>query len=129
VLWEQFDQYEEGTSFGAWAVSIAKYQVFNFIRKKKKNGLCPGSTIIQNIVEIAEQESASIDMRLEVLQVCLNKLDRIGRSLLSLRYQHNISVKEIAQRRGVSSGVIYRKLSKVFDALRKCVRLSIAQQS
>ena len=129
LLWEKFDQFQEGTNFGAWAVSIAKFQVFEYFRKSKKNKHHLDSGMLQDIADLAESESANVDKRLQALKGCLYKLDRINRSLLSLRYQQNISVKEIARREAVSTGVMYRRISKIFGILRKCIILSMAQQS
>ncbi|MEN8128219.1 MAG: sigma-70 family RNA polymerase sigma factor [Planctomycetota bacterium] len=129
LLWDKFDQYQEGTNFGAWAVSIAKYQVFDYLRKNKKYKRRLSPEMLQGIADIAEAESGGINERIQVLRGCLYKLDRMNRSLLSLRYQQNVSVEQIAQRKGVSTGVIYRKLTKIFGVLRKCINLSMVQAS
>ncbi len=126
LLWEKFDQYQEGTNFGAWAVTIAKYQVFDYLRKSKKYQHRLSLEMIQDISDIAEPEAEAVDGRLQILRNCLYKLDRLNRSLLSLRYQQNVSVKEIAQRKGVSTGAMYRRLTKVFEVLRRCINRSIA---
>ena len=127
LLWEKFGEYQEGTNFGAWAVTIAKFKVLEYLRTNEKNRRYLESGMFQDIADIAEPESENVNDRLQSLRDCLYKLDRINRSLLSLRYQKNISVKEIARQKGVSTGVMYRRLSKVFGALRKCIDLSVVQ--
>ena len=127
-LWEKFDQYQEGTNFGAWATAIAKIKVLEYLRKNKNNKHRFNIELVQNIADVAGPESGNVTRRLEFLKGCLFKLDRINRSLLSLRYQQNVPVKEIAQRKGVSTGVMYRKLTKILDTLRKCINLARLQQ-
>lgn len=126
LLWEKFDQYQEGTNFGAWATAIAKFQVFEYFRKSKKSRQLLGAEFVQKIADVADVKSGEVSERLQALKACLYKLDRISRSLLSLRYQQNISVKEMAQRKGVSTGVMYRKLTRIFNLLRECVNHAIA---
>ena len=125
LLWEKFDDYQEGTNFGAWAVTIAKFQTYDYLRKSKKHRHRLSFEMLQSISDIAEPEASNVDRRLKVLRDCLYKLDRMNRSLLSLRYQQNVPVKEIAQRKGVSTGVMYRRLTKVFDVLRRCINRSL----
>lgn len=127
LLWEKFDQYQEGTNFGVWATAIAKFQVFEYMRNRKKEK-DRFSQLIEAISNVAVSESENIDKRLNALQKCLYKLDRISRLLLTSRYKQNISVKELAQRKGISAGAMYRKLTRIFNALRKCVNLSLSQQ-
>lgn len=128
LLWEKFDHYEEGTNFGAWATAIAKLKVLEYLRHYKDPKHHFNVQLIQNIAAVAESESEKVNERLTLLRGCLFKLDRMNRSLLSLRYQKNISVKEMAQRKGVSTGVMYRKLTKILNALRKCIHLSMVRQ-
>ena len=37
VMWKHFDSFELGTDYAAWALAIARNQVFNYIKSKKKN--------------------------------------------------------------------------------------------
>lgn len=127
LLWEQFDKFEAGTSFGAWAVSIAKIKVLEHLRQNKKNRILFKPELYQELSVLAEPESSDVDHRIKALRTCFQRLDRSCRSLLSLRYQKNLSIKEIAQQKGVSAGITYRKLSKVFGMLRKCVERTMVQ--
>ena len=127
LLWEQFDKFEDGSNFGAWAVSIARIKVLEYIRRNKKKRTLFKSDLYQELSVLAESESSSIDHRLRALRNCFQKLDRSCRSLLSLRYQKNLSVKKIAQLKGVSVGILYRKMSKLFRTLRQCVERTMVQ--
>lgn len=127
LLWEQFDKFQEGTNFGAWAVSIAKIKVLEYLRQNKKKRNLFKTDMYQELSTLAEPESADVDNRLKAFKNCLQKLDRSYRSLLSLRYQKNLSIKEIAQQKGIAVDTLYRKLSKVFGTLRKCVERTMVQ--
>jgi DNA-directed RNA polymerase specialized sigma24 family protein len=76
---------------------------------------------------LAEAEFPALDERLKALGGCFQKLDRSCRALLFLRYQKNLSIGDIAQQKGVSAGVLYRKISKVFNSLRLCVERTMVQ--
>ena len=127
LLWEQFDKFQEGTNFGAWAVSIAKFKVLEYLRQNKKNRTLFQRDVYEELSILAQPESAGIDLRLKAFKGCLQKLDRSCRSLLSLRYQKNLSMKEIARQKGIAMGVLYRKISNVLGSLRKCVERTLVQ--
>lgn len=127
LLWEQFDKFEPGTNFGAWAVSIAKFKVLEYLHQNKRKRALFTSELYQELSILAEPASSDTDHRSKALQNCFYKLDRSCRSLLSLRYQKNLSVKKIAEKKGVSTGVMYRKISKVFNLLRRCIERTMVQ--
>ena len=115
------DKFEEGTNFGAWAVAIAKIKVLEYLRLNKKKRDLFQSEMYQDLSTLAETQSVNVDHRLSALQSCYYRLERSSRSLLTLRYQKNLTVKKIAQQKGVPVGAMYRKLSKVFNMLRRCI--------
>jgi RNA polymerase sigma-70 factor (ECF subfamily) len=121
LLWEQFDRFEDGTNFGAWAVSIAKIKVLEYLRQNRKNRHLFNPEFYDELSTLAEPASSQVDRRLAALRTCFQRLDRSCRSLLSLRYQKNLSIQQIARQKGVSAGMMYRKLSKIFGMLRNCV--------
>ena len=113
LLWEHFDKYEEGTNFGAWAVSIAKNKVLEHLRRSKKNRAFSRIDLYEELAVLAEPESTDDELRLKAFRSCLYKLSRPDRLLLSLRYDKDFSVKKIAEQQGLAAGVMYRKLSKL----------------
>lgn len=127
LLWEQFDKFEAGTSFGAWAVSIAKIKILEYLRQNKKKRTLFKPELYQELSVLAEPESSDVDHRLKALRTCFQKLDRSCRSLLSLRYQKNLSIKKIAEQKDIPAGVMYRKISKIFNMLRKCMERTMVQ--
>jgi RNA polymerase sigma-70 factor (ECF subfamily) len=85
VLWRKFDDFEPGTDFAAWALSVARYQVLNF-RKKQRRG--PGRLSDQTVEALAERLLAverQADARLTALENCLQKLSSKDRDLVQLR--------------------------------------------
>lgn len=127
LLWEQFDKFEPGTSFGAWAVSIAKIKVLEHLRHNKKKRTLFKPDLYQELSVLAEPACSDLDRRSNALRTCFQRLDRSCRSLLSLRYQKNLSITQIARQKGVSAGIMYRKLSKILGMLRTCVENTMVQ--
>lgn len=127
LLWEQFDKFESGTNFGAWAVSIAKYKVMEYLQQNKRRRDLFKPELYQELSVLAEPASSDTEDRTKAFRNCFYKLDRSCRSLLSLRYQKNLSIKKIAEKKGVSTGAMYRKISKIFNLLRRCIERTLVQ--
>ena len=127
LLWEQFDKFESGTNFGAWAVSIAKYKIMEYLKQNKRKRDLFRPELYRELSVLAEPASSDTDHRTRALQSCFYKLDCSCRSLLSLRYQKNLPIEKIAQKKGVSTGAMYRKISKIFNLLRRCIERTLVQ--
>lgn len=125
LLWEQFDHFEIGTNFGAWAVSIAKIKVLEYLRQNRKNRRLFNPDLYHELSTLAEPASLHVDRRLGALRTCFQRLDRSCRSLLTLRYQKNLSIQQIARQKGVSVGMMYRRLTKIFGMLRTCIERTV----
>jgi RNA polymerase sigma factor (sigma-70 family) len=108
-------------------VAIAKYKVMEYLRSKKNRQMLFNADLYQELAGMAEGESAVVEARMKALRSCFQKLDRSCRSLLFLRYQKNLSMNAIAEQKGVSAGVLYRKMSKLFGLLRACIERTAVQ--
>src|SRR5256885_11420768 len=51
VLWEKFSQYEPGTDFGTWAVSVAHYCAVNFLRRQSRRRTLFSDAVLTRLVE------------------------------------------------------------------------------
>jgi RNA polymerase sigma-70 factor (ECF subfamily) len=127
VLWEKFDTFQEGTSFGAWAIQIAKYKALEFLRSSKRMRMIFEEAAYMAISEEAEKHSPEMGSYVRALNKCLGRLVEQDYKLLSLRYRKNLSVKQIAQMIGRSRTGLYQSYSRIFELLRVCIQKKLAQ--
>lgn len=129
ALWRKFSTFEEGTNFRAWACQVAYLEVLDYRRKWGKQ---------QSLHEKAFQALArdallftveDSSYREDALAQCLKKLARSDRKLIERRYYAGQTARQIAEHGSQSVHSIYRNLSRIHDALMKCVQQSLAGET
>lgn len=128
VLWSKFDEYEEGTNFGAWAISIARLKALEFLRKRKKSQMIFDNRFYEIVSEQAAKSSEDLPIHIEALRKCFEKLSGNQKKLLSMRFKKNISIKNISQVTGRPLGSLYHSFSKLTRGLRNCIDKQLLQQ-
>ena len=121
VLWDKFDQYQEGTNFGAWAVNIARNKAFEFMRKNKRTKMFFNEEFYESVSKHALEDSTDDSDRIKALQFCLEKIPENSRKILTMRYKKEIPVKRIAQLTGRSVNGLYHSFTKLVSALQDCM--------
>ena len=125
--WNEFDKYRPGTNFGAWAMSVARYRILDYLRNKKlERQVVLTNTLVANFHDEVRESTDDMDDYLDTLQYCVKKLNADDRTLLTERYQKNYSVKEIAEAAGVTVQNVYQKLSRIQVMLYRCVKRALA---
>ena len=123
MMWNKFHEFEIGTDFLAWGRRIAYYRVLEYRRKRSRNKTIRFS---DEVVQVLEADSRVHQDRsreyMTSLQDCVGKLPGKDRDLVSLRYDHNLKVKEIARRLGRSVQSVYQNLARVHELLLACVQ-------
>jgi RNA polymerase sigma-70 factor (ECF subfamily) len=125
VLWEKFEQFQEGTNFRAWAYKTGKNQALLFLRKKRSSGMVFSEDILQKITTFAETSEDIPYKRKKALQHCVDKLTSTDRSVLDMRYQKQLSVKEIADQMNRSINGFYKTLTRIHTALKICIERTL----
>ncbi len=128
VLWKKFDAFEADQSFLNWALGVARYAVLAHHRDNSRGRLrFTGDELEQLAVETAADCEDLSDLR-AALDHCLGKLPEPSRKLLSLRYQPDASVKEIAAdlRRPVAS--VYSMLKRLRVQLHGCIERTMRRE-
>ena len=122
-LWRSFDQFEPGTSFGAWARQAAFYRIQQFFRKRgtESKRLVFSDDCLALLAESFEESSPYREDRVERLSDCVSKLSPTHRQILALRYREELVVEEVAGRIDRTVAATYRVLSRIRLALRDCV--------
>ena len=121
ILWEKFHRFERGTDFVAWAVTIAKYQVMSFRKKRSRE---KSHCLPIDLLELMASEYSPDDVsdRVLGLRYCLTKLNASDRQHVKLRFQEENTPKRVAQRLGVSVKRIYRNETRIMGLLLRCIR-------
>ena len=121
TMWEKFEEFEEGTNFGAWAVSIAHYKALEFMKKNKRSRMVFKEEYYEQIALQAQETPDDMTDRIQVMKQCLEKLSDKDKKLLAMRYKKNIPLKRISKMTGRSSSGICQSFSRIITLLRTCV--------
>jgi RNA polymerase sigma-70 factor, ECF subfamily len=129
LLWEKFDQYQRGTDFGAWAVTVAHYQALNFLRRQsRRKSLFSDAALARLAAVQVEIKTSEISARSEALSRCLEALPARSKRMLQLRYQSDQSLQQIADEERRTVGSIYTAISRIRKALMSCIESRVAQE-
>jgi RNA polymerase sigma-70 factor (ECF subfamily) len=129
VIWKKFDNYEPGTDFLAWAVTVAKYTVMSYRKQHYKSPVQFNDAALKVLQDKSDAFFKHFDGRLNALQTCVKKLPRNDSTFLELRYEQELSAPRIANRFDISTRAVYKTLSRIHDVLMRCVRRSLAEEA
>lgn len=121
VLWEKFDEFEIGTNFVSWAITIAKYQVLSY-RSRYNAKVALNSHLIETLSEEAKIPLVGGHARLDALRDCIQKLNQKDRKLIQCRFEERMTAKALSKQIGVAMNTIYRNESRILELLMNCVR-------
>jgi RNA polymerase sigma-70 factor, ECF subfamily len=125
LMWERFGEFESGTNFGAWGVTIARYKVLEYHHKKKNEYTFFSDRLFDYLSEISSQKINAIENQTKALQQCLLKLRESDRELIQHRYEKGLSIKQIAVNMQRSAGGMYKVMARIHHVLIRCVRLTL----
>ncbi|MBI9016179.1 MAG: sigma-70 family RNA polymerase sigma factor [Phycisphaerae bacterium] len=129
TMWRNFDRFEIGTDFAAWAVRIAHYKVLDFRRNQYRQRLQFNNDLIENIEGGAILMSDQLNQRLHALQLCKGKLSQQEQQVIELRYEDDASTKEISQQTGRSVHSLYKDLARIHNKLKFCMNKTLKSQN
>jgi RNA polymerase sigma-70 factor (ECF subfamily) len=127
VLWREFDQFQRGTNFTAWACKVAFHQVLAWRKKRQRDRLQFTDEFLTAIA--AEAAADDLEERTVVLNQCVEKLPDHHRQLVRLRYSDGLTIEALAQSLRRTSDAIYRMLSRIRQSLHQCVTRTIQRET
>lgn len=126
-LWQEFDKFQLGSDFGAWARTIAWYEVMRF-REREQRGRHHASQAFLDLV--AAKVATVIDQREDrsiTLVECVGELGAFHRELVRLYYTVGRTVKDIAGALGSTPDAIYKALQRARIELRECIERKLSE--
>lgn len=130
VLWKRQDDWNPETSFLAWAISVAKFEVLGVIRDRQRESqrYVFDSEIVEQMVDHAE-EATNLNPDLEeALEVCLGKLSPKNRESLSAYYAGSRSIQDIAESQNRRFGAVRIMLMHLRRSLGVCIERQLAKE-
>jgi len=131
ALWNKAAEYEPSMPFMNWASKFAWFQVRKFRMyqaRRQRHVLMLSDDALQALVaERTKFEPAAFD-RSVVLQQCVEKLSQDDRLLLCQRYEMKVSIRQVAEERGVEPVQLYKRLERIRRILLECIEQSTADE-
>lgn len=123
AMWRSFDQFEEGTSFGAWARAVAFHRVLDFRKRKARENqrICFSDECCRALADAIEESGTRREEQMTSLMDCVAQLQPVHRNMLNLRYFDQLSIDQVAEHVDRSVAATYRALSRIRLGLRDCV--------
>ena len=127
VILSKAEQFQEGTSFWAWARQIAHFEVLKFRKSRRQDKLRFSEDFVDTIARESEARSPQVEARRLALEHCLNKLRERDRELIHLRYRPGHSGKEAAEQLGRPYNAVYQSLMRIRRTLWECTQRRLAE--
>ena len=126
MMFSRFSEFEIGTDFLAWGLSIAHYRILEYRSKKKKERkeVLLSDRVIKSLhEESAKRQDVSKEYQ-SLLKKCYGLLEEGDQRVILLRYHENLKVKDISARLGKTVQSIYRNIARIQESLRRCIKRS-----
>lgn len=127
-LWEEFDRFEPGTDFAAWAIRVAHYQVLTWRKKRDRSRLVFDDMAIQAVTADC-RAAAPADGREDALLACLEQLTSRNRDLIRRCYAGKHTIRRVAEELNRSAVSVYKSVQRIRLTLHQCIerRLSVEE--
>jgi len=121
VLWEKSAQFTPGTSFIAWALQTAKFQIMAYRQRNRRDRLVFSEKAMELIAQTAMQQELAESDRKSALENCLQRLGPKAIQMLEMRYTSNLPLSEIAQAIGRSYSATGVSMHRIRAGLADCI--------
>lgn len=120
-LWEELDRFEEGTSFPAWAMTVARFEVMSWQKRRARSKVCYSQGLIDTLAQELPALLEEADQRAHALGQCMDRLPADSRALLGRVYGEGWRIAAAAKETGRSEAAVYKTLQRARHWLRDCI--------
>lgn len=123
ALWRKRETFELGTSFRAWAFTVARWEARAFFKEQgRKSWLLYDDEVAAVVADrLASVPQRSVEGLSSALERCLGKLSPNNRGMIIDRYQRGLSYRQCSEKWRRSEGGLRVTLHRIRATLRKCL--------
>jgi len=129
VICRKTDEFHHGSSFTAWAFTIAKFQIMAWRKSAGAARLVFTDQVHELLDRDAEADVAAVDQRIPVLNDCLSRLRNDDHELIRRRYRDGESIEPIARSLAKSVDAVGMRLTRIRKQLADCVRAGLSREA
>ena len=120
LLWRKSHEFRPGSSFFAWARTVAYWQVRAYVRDQRRGRYVFSEELVTQLHDTA---AFDVDESGEILALrsCLEQVSPRNLGLLRKRYEERLPVGKIAEQSGKSQSAVKTSLMRIRRALQKCI--------
>lgn len=122
ILWRKFEEFDLGSDFAAWACRIARFEVLNHLKQKRRSRVVFNDELIARLAEIRNDRATVHSSDRVALTDCVEKLPENDRKLIKLCYGSSSNIKAAAEALRRPAASVYTSLVRVRRALMDCIR-------
>jgi len=128
VLWQKYEDFEQGTDFRKWACSIAFHVARAYVRRQRRRSSGLSDLALARIEQIRTGGAELFDLRREVLRECVGKLSARDQQFLQDCYGSSQSQAAFARSQKKSVETIYTRLKRIRHKLITCVNRTLGKE-
>jgi RNA polymerase sigma-70 factor, ECF subfamily len=129
LLWEEFGRFDLNTDFGAWARTIAYYEILKYRKASKRERLQFDSELLEVLADRVTVRYDELVARQGHLIDCLAKLSEFKRQVIQLYYRLGMTTKTVAERLGKSVAVVEKTLVRTRHTLQDCIEAAARREN
>ncbi|MFI4862086.1 MAG: sigma-70 family RNA polymerase sigma factor [Phycisphaerales bacterium JB063] len=123
---EQFEDYDPARPFVPWSIGIARFKVYNYYRKVKRDKHVFDTEAMDGIARACSELEPELDMRKQALDTCVKRVQGRAATVLEMRYLREMKPARIAQKTGMTANAVSVMLHRIRAALQKCIEHELA---
>jgi RNA polymerase sigma-70 factor (ECF subfamily) len=127
-LWEQFDHFVDGTDFGAWACTIAHYQILTHRKQRHRAAGRFSDRLLETLAAEAEPVLVEADARHRALAGCIDQLSDSARRTVRMTYEGGRNIHEVAGVLGQKVDAVYKALQRARRTLHDCIERTLSAE-
>jgi RNA polymerase sigma-70 factor, ECF subfamily len=128
-LWDEFDKYVPGSSFAAWSLTVAHYEVLTWRKRASRSKLVFDDSLVELIGKERETVERSAGPRQEALADCLQELTKNNQQLVAECYGAGRKIKDVAAKLDRTEASVYKALERIRSALHQCIERKLSRSS
>jgi RNA polymerase sigma-70 factor (ECF subfamily) len=131
VLWQKAAEFDDARPFLPWAMRFAQLQAMAYLKRRQRQDcrLLIDDELAKIMADEAAYEEPIFEARRIALADCIQKLTPRQRELVSIRYEPNATVAEMAALAKIAPKALSERLRRIRHSLLDCIRKTLAEGS